>query len=64
MSSRLIYNIKQLVNVRTEPKLLRGAEMAELPCIENAWLLIEGGEIAAFGEMAALPAGLIDEDSI
>jgi imidazolonepropionase len=64
MSSRLIYNIKQLVNVRSGSKLLRGAEMAALPCLESAWLLIEGGEIAEYGEMAALPAGLIDEDAI
>ena len=64
MSSRLIYNIKQLVNVREESRPLRGSELAELPCIENAWVLIEGGEIASFGEMEALPPGLIDEDAI
>lgn len=57
-SSRLIYNIKQLVNVRRESRLLRGREMAELPCIDHAWVLIEGDEIADFGEMRALPAGL------
>jgi len=57
-SSRLIYNIKQLVNVRRESRPLRGREMAELPSIENAWVLIEGDEIADFGEMQALPPGL------
>jgi imidazolonepropionase len=55
-SSRLIYNIKQLVNVRRETRLLRGAELAELPCIDHAWVLIEGDEIADFGAMSALPA--------
>lgn len=64
MSSRLIYNIRQLVNVRPESNPLRGAGMAELPCIENAWLLIEGGEIASYGEMGTLPPGSIDEDAI
>jgi imidazolonepropionase len=57
-SSRLIYNIKQLVNVRRESRLLRGREMAELPCIDDAWVLIEEGEIADLGEMRALPAAL------
>lgn len=30
---------------------LYGNQMAVLPCLENAWLLIEGNEIAGFGEM-------------
>ena len=50
----LITNIKQLVNVREEVKLLRGKELAELPCIENAYLLIEDGVIAQFGEMQSI----------
>ncbi|HTR29822.1 MAG TPA: imidazolonepropionase [Puia sp.] len=54
-SSRLIYNIKQLVNVRRESRLLRGAELAELPCIENAWVLTEGDRIADCGRMSELP---------
>jgi imidazolonepropionase len=57
-SSRLIYNIKQLVNVRRESRLLRGREMAELPCIDDAWVLVEGDEIADFGLMAELPVGM------
>jgi imidazolonepropionase len=56
MSSRLIYNIRQLVNTRAESHLLRGAELATLPCIDNAWLHIEDGSIAAFGPMDELPA--------
>lgn len=31
--------------------MLRGVEMNNLPCIENAWLAIEDGFIAAFGSM-------------
>ena len=63
-SSRLIYNIKQLVNVRRESRLLRGREMAELPCIDDAWVRVEGDEIGDFGEMSELPVGLKDGDAI
>jgi imidazolonepropionase len=58
MSSRLIYNIRQLVNTRKDSRLLRGAELADLPCIDNAWLHIEDDRIAAFGPMSALPDSL------
>lgn len=54
MESRLLINIKQLVNTSAGKAPLYGKEMADIPCIENAWLLIEGKEIAAFGEMATL----------
>jgi imidazolonepropionase len=62
MASMFITNIKLLVNVREESKLLRGKELAELPVIENAYLLIEDGMIAAYGEIekfqiSNLPAG-------
>lgn len=63
MPSTLITNIKQLVNVRPEHNLLRGKELSELPCIDNAWLLIEDGVIAGFGPMNELktsPQTVID----
>src|SRR4051812_18211096 len=50
----LIINIKQLVGCRKKNELLRGKTLAELPCIENAFLLIEDGIIAAFGHMYEL----------
>ena len=50
----VIINIKQLVNVRTENKLLRGNDLANLPIIDNAYLVIEDGLIKDFGEMCAL----------
>jgi len=63
----LIINIKGLVNVRSENKLLRGIELRELPIIENAFLLIEDGFIAKWGsmdnlhqEILALPKNQID----
>jgi len=56
MSSRLIYNIRQLVGTHTASRLLRGADLATLPCIDNAWLLLEDDQIAAFGPTSELPA--------
>ena len=53
-SSLIIINIQQLVNVRQQSTLLKGAAMAELPCIENAFLLIEEGIIVDYGAMYEL----------
>jgi imidazolonepropionase len=55
MSSRLIVNIRQLVNIREQSHVLRGAALAELPAIDHAWLLIEDGEIADWGPMTDMP---------
>src|SRR5215204_6076060 len=63
MPSLLINNIKQLVNVRDEYHVLRGKQLAKLPCIDNAWLLIEDDEIADFGPMTlpvSQPSTIID----
>lgn len=57
MSATLITNIKQLVNVREHSSLLRGSELATLPCIENAYLLIEDDTIVAYGKMEDWKAG-------
>jgi len=61
MSTIIITNIKQLVNTREENKLLCGKEMSVLPCIENAYLVIENGIIAEIGNMEKL--GWTDEKS-
>ncbi len=50
----LFINISQLVNVREENELLRGAALASLPVIEDAYLLVEAGLIAGFGKMYEL----------
>ena len=50
----LISNIKQLVGVREESKLLKGIELSVLPSIENAYLVIENGLIAEYGSMSNL----------
>src|SRR6185295_17223740 len=47
----LISNIKQLVGVREESKLLKGKELLILPTIENAYVVIENGLIAEYGRM-------------
>lgn len=51
----LISNIALLVNTRNENSLLRGAALAHLPFIENAYIIIEGEHIADYGEMKNLP---------
>ena len=58
MQSQLLINIKQLVNTGSGIRPLYGKEMADLPCLENAWLLIEGEEIAGFGKMDSLKKDL------
>ncbi len=50
----LIINISQLINTSKGTTLLRGAALANLPSIENAFLLIEDGIIAEFGPMFEL----------
>jgi imidazolonepropionase len=54
MSTQLIINIQQLINTREQTQLLRGNALAELPIIENAFLLIEDGIIADYGHMYEL----------
>lgn len=52
----LITNISQLLQVRENPPVrVCGADMASLPMIENAYLLIEDDKIAAYGPMSECP---------
>ncbi len=50
----LITNIQQLISTREQSQLLRGKALAELPSIENAFVLIEDGIIADYGAMYEL----------
>lgn len=51
-----IKNIKRLYGVHSqEVRLVKGSQMRELPFIENAWLAIEDGIIAAMGSMNEYP---------
>jgi imidazolonepropionase len=50
----LISNIKELVGVHKTNEVLRGASLAKLPSIKNAYLIIEGEQIAEIGSMEGL----------
>ncbi len=53
----LITNIKALIGIHPkETLMLRGSEMARLPLLEDAWLLLENGIIKDFGLMGTIPA--------
>lgn len=57
MPSLLIHHIKTLVQAETSPRrVVRGADMAELPQLHDAWLLLENDRIAGFGPMEKCPA--------
>ena len=52
----LITNIQELLQIRRqEITKVSGADMAVLPSIKNAWLLIEGDSIKDFGPMESCP---------
>ncbi|SFZ93470.1 imidazolonepropionase [Flaviramulus basaltis] len=52
----LFKNIKELVQVRTEPiSFVSGSNMKELPTIKNAFLVVKNGLISDFGSMANCP---------
>lgn len=52
---KLLVNIGALVGARAEaPARLAGAEMNDIPVLENAWLKIDGERIAAFGSMCGI----------
>ncbi|AXY74835.1 imidazolonepropionase [Paraflavitalea soli] len=57
MASLLITNIRQLVNVREQTAVLRGSQLAQLPCIDNAYLIIEDDTVAGHGRMEDVPKG-------
>lgn len=50
----LITHIRQLVNVREQNELLRGKALANLPVIDDAFVLVEDGIIAEYGPMYEL----------
>lgn len=56
MATTLFTNIRLLVNTRSESSLLYGKSLADLPCTENAWLLVEDDRIAGYGSMDELPS--------
>lgn len=64
-SDILITHIKGLVQVRSStPSFIAGTAMAELPVIENAYLAIQNGWIAAYGTMEELPSSFTANEVI
>jgi len=59
----LIKNIKTLYQIEeaVPKKWAAGKTMAQLPSINNAWLLIKDEKIAAFGKMESCPKEVNDE---
>ena len=63
-SGGLITHIKGLVGVHPSTKLsLRGSELAQLPILENAWLLVQEGCIKDFGLMSTMPAHISNNEA-
>ncbi|HEY6504261.1 MAG TPA: imidazolonepropionase [Chitinophagaceae bacterium] len=60
MALMLIKNIKLLAGVREENSLLRGKQLAKLPCIENAFLIIQDGLIDSYGKMEDIEKRVTD----
>ncbi|MFP9098396.1 imidazolonepropionase [Flavobacterium sp. RHBU_24] len=59
----LIKNIKELLQVReTNVTKLSGSEMATLPLLKNAWLLLDEDKIKGFGTMDSCPEGTDAEE--
>ena len=57
MERLLIYNIGTLAGIRDAGVLrVYGSDMSVLPSLDNAWLLVEDGMIAAFGAMSDCPS--------
>jgi imidazolonepropionase len=54
MPATIITNIKCLVNTRKHTEQLYGKELSILPCTNNAYVIIEGDEIAGYGSMETL----------
>ena len=58
----IIKNIKELVQVEKNPKLMVcGADMAKIGTIKNAWLLINDDIIEDFGEMSSLDETIFED---
>lgn len=61
MTKQLIKNIKCLINTGNATEPLRGKELALLPCIKDAYLIVSDGIISELGEMKNLNADSNDD---
>lgn len=61
----LFENIKKLVQTEDAPIRWRaGKEMQHLPCIENAYLIIEGDTIVDYGRMEDFKVGMLGDNTV
>ena len=51
MASQIFTNISLIANTREDTTIIRGKELAHLPCVQNAYLIIEDDIIAEYGVM-------------
>src|SRR5450432_469713 len=51
MASQIFTNISLIANTREYTTIIRGKELAHLPCIQNAYIVIEDDIIAEYGKM-------------
>lgn len=63
MAIKIISNIGLLVNVRDEWSLLRGKDLAVLPCISDAYLMIDNDEIVEYGSMKNLGSSMASKET-
>jgi len=52
MASQVFTNISLVANTRVNTTIARGKELAQLPCLQDAYLVIEDNIIAEYGIMA------------
>lgn len=52
MASTTFLNIAGLVNTREQSSLLRGEELDKMPVLNDAYLVVEGDQIADYGSMS------------
>ncbi|MBL7696633.1 MAG: imidazolonepropionase [Chitinophagaceae bacterium] len=64
MPSTIILNIKELAGISDATSPLRGAELARINSIKNAYLVIEGEDIAGFGRMEDLDKSKIPSGQV
>jgi imidazolonepropionase len=52
MATQIFTNISLIANTREDNLIVRGSQLAYLPAVENAYLVIEDDIIAGYGPMA------------
>ncbi len=64
MASKIFTNISWLVNTREENKIIRGKDLAQLPSLQNTYLIIEDGIIAEYGLMKNYNGSISEKNKI